>query len=498
MPKMEKKSLVTLLDQGTIKIETIYKIEPGVNTFITSEAIRSSEKIRNITARINGREISQENYQEYSVRLRINGEEIPEESFLRNKPYRYIGLKQSLDVYVNINEANEVYIKYETKLSTGYQIFLDLSEQCQRTNPQVTVDYVLIVQSLDDDYRPMVTGDQDVFSVDHYIEGFTILRRTYKSFDMLKEKKAMRIENLFFFNVGSRPLQESTRTFKVVDCNLVKEIYNYKMRGVKEYTKRIFQYPVSEYVELTKHPKIKIKVDGVEFTPILIEYDELKKILKTKELAQPFYYLGKGVNSNENTLYIGYILKEGSVGEIDIETEYNANKVLTTQDRFNYVFETDLTIPGHISKIIEFLSFEIPDEFNIDNTNHKSNLITTSFRHSNNLRFKFKAISDYKGGPLRIEFSRKETRFFNIIKIVNICLLFVIVNLLMLWFFRIIPFKISYMGLIFPIIALICGSLVGKFSSANFFQAVTYTHSWIPIILGILGCVALPLYKIIK
>ena len=496
---MEKKSLVTLLEQGTIRIETIYKIEAGVNTFITSEAIRSSEKMRNITVAINGKQIPQENYQEYSIRLKINGEEIPQESSLRNKPYRYIGLKQSLDVYVNINEVNEVYIKYETKLSTGYQIFLDLSEQCQRTNPQVTVNYVLIAQSLDDDYLPRVTGDQEAFSVDHYIEGFTILRRTYKSFDMLKEKKAMRIKNLFFINVGSKPLQESTRTFKVVDCNLVKEIYNYKMRGVKEYTKRIIQYPVSEYVELTKHPKIKIKVDGEEFVPILIEYDELKKILKTKDLVQPFfYYFGKGLNSNENTLYIGYILKEGSVGEIDIETEYNANKVLTTQDRFNYVFETDLTIPGHISKISEFLSFEIPDEFNIDNTNHKSNLITTSFRHSNNLRFKFKAISDYKGDPLKIKFSRKETRFFDIIKIVNICLLFITVNLLMLWFLRIIPFKISYVNFIYPIIPLICGLLLSKFSSATFLQAVTYTYSWIPIILGILGSVALPLYKIIK
>jgi hypothetical protein len=77
-------------------------------------------------------------------------------------------------------------------------------------------------------------------------------------------------------------------------------------------------------------------------------------------------------------------------------------------------------------------------------------------------------------------------------------MLFVIVNLSLLWFFGLIPFKISYVGYILSIIALIFGLSVGKFSSANFFEAVNYTYSWIPIILGIFGFVAQIIYKIIK
>ena len=102
LPKMGKESLVTLLESGTLKIETIYRIESDFDTFITSEAIKSSEKLRNITIGINGKEISKENYEEY---------------FLHDEAYRYIALKQSLVAYANINEPNEVYVKYETKFT---------------------------------------------------------------------------------------------------------------------------------------------------------------------------------------------------------------------------------------------------------------------------------------------------------------------------------------------------------------------------------------------
>jgi len=249
------------------------------------------------------------------------------------------------------------------------------------------------------------------------------------------------------------------------------------------------------------HDQINIKIDGNEFVPILIEYGELKRIVETGNFTKPFqcfYYFGKGLNSNENTLYIGYILNEGSIGEINIETEYDANKVLTSKDGFNYVFENDLTVPAHISKIKEFLIFELPDGFDVDDTNYKSNLITKSLKGSNNLRFKFENISDYKPEPLKIEFSRMETEFFNFIKIVNIGLLFVIVNLSLLWLLGVIPFKIGYSGYILSIIVLIYGLSIGKFSSSNFFEAVNYTYSWIPIILGILGFGAQIIYKIIK
>jgi hypothetical protein len=489
LPKMKKESLVTLLESGTIKIETIYRIEPSLDTFITSEAIKSPEKLRNVTIGINGKEISKENYEEY---------------FLHDGTYRYIALKRSLTVYANINKPNEVYVKYETKLPTGYQFKVDLIELCQRTEPQVNVNYSLIVQSFDNNYVPRVIGNQDEFLVNHDIEeGFTTLSRTYKSFDISEEKiPGIQIKGLFFINVASKPLQESTRTFKVVDSNLVKEIYNYKLRGVKgEHPEHLSVYPISEYVELSRHPKINIKIDGNEFVPILIEYDELKRIVETGNYTKPFqyfYYFGKGLNSNENTLYIGYILNEGSIGEINIETEYDANKVLTSKDGFNYVFENDLTVSAHTSKIKEFLNFEIPEEFNIEATNYKSNLITTSFKGSNNLRFKFENISDYKPEPLKIEFSRRETKFFNFIKIVNICLLFGIINLSLLWLFGIIPFKISYVGYILSIVAIVYGLSIGKFSGSNFFEAVNYTYSWIPIILGMLGFMAQMIYKIIK
>ena len=150
--KTEKESLVTLLESGTIKIETIYRIEPSLDTFITSEAIKSPEKLRNVTIGINGKEISKENYEEY---------------FLHDETYRYIALKRSLTVYANINEANEVYVKYETKLPTGYQFKVDLIELCQRTRPQVNISYSLIVRSFDNNHIPRVISNQDEFSVNH-------------------------------------------------------------------------------------------------------------------------------------------------------------------------------------------------------------------------------------------------------------------------------------------------------------------------------------------
>ena len=489
LPEMEKESLVTLLDNGTIKIETIYRIESGFDSFITSEAIKSPEKLRNVTIGINGKEIPEENYEEY---------------FLGDGAYRCTALKRSLTAYTNINETNEVYVKYETKLPTGYQIKIDLLELCQRTNPQVDVNYVLIVQSFDNNYAPSVIGNQDEFLVNHDIEeGFTTLSRTYKSLDIFQEKKCfIQIKNLFFINTASKPLQESTRTFKIIDSNLVKEIYNCKIRGVQEeHPERLMQYAISEYVELANHPKINIKINGNEFVPILIEYDELKNVVETGNFTKPFqcfYYFGKGLNSNENTLYIGYILNGGSSGEVNIETEYDANKVLTSKDGFNYVFENDLTVSAHTSKIKEFLNFELPEGFVVDDANYESNLITTSFKGSNNLIFKFENISDYKPEPLKIEFSRKETKFFNMIKIFNIVLLLLVVDLLILWFFGIHPFKISYIGYILSIIAIIYGLSISKFSSTNFFEAVNYTHSWILIVLVVLSFIFQMVYRYIK
>lgn len=481
--KMEKKSLVTLLENGSIKIETIYRLDPSFDAFITSDGVKSPDNLRNVTIGINGKEIPEENFQEYQM---VDG------------TYRFIALKQSLTAYANINEVNEVYVRYEYKLPTSYQIKIDLLELNQRTNLPVDVNYVLVIQSFDEKYLPRVVGNQDEFLVNHYIEGFTTLSRTYKSVTF-EEKRYIQVQGLFYINVSSKPLQASTRTFEVIDSNLIKEIYNYELLGVKgERVEHLSQYPLSEYVELTNNPKIKIKIDEKEYYPILIEYDELKKIVESGNLARPyqyFYYFGKGLNSNENTLYIGYILNEGSTGEVNIEAEYNANKVLISNDGFNYFFEIDLTAPGHTSKIKEFLNFKVPNEFNIDDTNYKSNLITTSFKGSNSLRFKFEKTSDYKPEPLKIEFSRGETKFLNYVKIVNIILTFVIVNLSLLWLFDLIPFKISHIGYILSAIVLFEGLVIGAFSSATFIEAIKYTYSWILIIFGILGFVVQTVYK---
>jgi len=487
LPKIEKTSLVTLLDHGTIKIETIYRFEPGFDTFVTSEAIKSSENLKNVRIEINGKKVSKENYEEY---------------FLLGETYRYIALKKSLFAYADINRINEVYMRYETKLSTDPQIKVDLLEICQRTDPQVDVSYTLITQSFDSSYLPRVISNQEEFIVTHYTEGFTILSRVYKSFNMSEEKKGMPIKGFFYINVSSRPLLGSTRTYKVIDPNLVKEIYNYKEVGIKELPpKHISVYPLSEYVELTKHPEIIIEIDGNKCPVNLIEYDDLKKICETEKSIDPsqcFYYIGKGLNSNENTLYIVYILNEGSTADVTIEIEYDASKILTSEDGFNYIFGYDLTSPAHVSKIKEFLIFEVPENFNIDDTNYKSNLITTNFKDSNNLRFKFENVLDFKSESLKIEFSREETKFLNFIKIVNIMLLCGIIFLSLLWLFHAIPFQIKYLSYIFLIVGVIINLIIGKLSSTNFFEAINYTYSWIPIALGILGFIIQIFYKNIK
>ncbi|MCK5509807.1 MAG: hypothetical protein KAI50_14935, partial [Desulfobacterales bacterium] len=356
---MEKTSLITLMDNGIVKIETIYRIEPAIDTFITSEAIKSPESLRNLTIKINGEELSKEDYQEFSLQ----------------DGHKYIGLKRSLIAFADINETNEVYVKYEINISTGYQFKLDLLELCQRTNQQVNVNYDLIIQSFDNNYVPVIVGNQDEFLVSHHIGGFLTLSRTYKSFDVLEEKRGLPIKNVFFINAKLRPLQVSTLKI-VVDPknNLVQEIYNCELRKVEGANpNHLIQYGISEYVEITANPKINIKNNGNEFVPIRIEYLELKSIVESGNFTEPFYYLGKGINSNENTLYVGYISNTAKT-EVNIEFEYTSNRILTTVDGFHYIFEYYIFTPIHASKINDFLNFEIPEEYSIDNSNYESNL----------------------------------------------------------------------------------------------------------------------------
>ena len=359
LPQMEKTSLITLMDNGIVKIETIYRIEPAIDTFITSEAIKSPESLRNLTIKINGEELSKEDYQEFSLQ----------------DGHKYIGLKRSLIAFADINETNEVYVKYEINISTGYQFKLDLLELCQRTNQQVNVNYDLIIQSFDNNYVPVIVGNQDEFLVSHHIGGFLTLSRTYKSFDVLEEKRGLPIKNVFFINAKLRPLQVSTLKI-VVDPknNLVQEIYNCELRKVEGANpNHLIQYGISEYVEITANPKINIKNNGNEFVPIRIEYLELKSIVESGNFTEPFYYLGKGINSNENTLYVGYISNTAKT-EVNIEFEYTSNRILTTVDGFHYIFEYYIFTPIHASKINDFLNFEIPEEYSIDNSNYESNL----------------------------------------------------------------------------------------------------------------------------
>ena len=127
--EMEKTSRVTLMDNGIVKIETIYKIEPGIDTFITSEAIKSSENLRNLTIVINGKEISKEDYQEYSY-----------------DGYKYIALKHSLIAFTDINETNKVYVKYEINIPTDFRFKIILLELCQQTHQQTNVNYNLLIE----------------------------------------------------------------------------------------------------------------------------------------------------------------------------------------------------------------------------------------------------------------------------------------------------------------------------------------------------------------
>ncbi len=472
--KMEKNSLVSLLDNGILKIETIYKIEPGFDTFITSEAIKSAESLRDITIEINGKKIPETQYKQYII---ADG-------------YKYIALNQSLITFEDINKTNEVYVKYEiniSNISKSYQFKIELLEVCQLTSPEADVNYSVIIQSFDGNYIPTILGNQDDFKIEQS-QRFVTLYRSYKSYKFQEKKRIIHINNLFFINSKIKPLGTSAKTIVIdIKNKLIKEIYNYESKKVEgENPNQFLQYEFPESVLPSSFPKIKIN-NRNDFAG-RINYDDLKKKLEFGNFTEPFYYLGKGLNSNENTLYVGYNSNEAK-NEVNIEFEYTSNKVLTSEDEFHYIFNYYIFPPRHTSNYIEFLNIEIPEEFNIDKSNYEYiNLGKESSERPNKLRFKFMNQSDFKSGELKIEFSRNNTKLFDYIKIVDILLSFCVINLLLLWLFRIIPFENLYLDKLLEIIGFIIVTSIslGIFFGSNYGATIKYTYFWIPILLEIL------------
>lgn len=306
------------------------------------------------------------------------------------------------------------------------------------------------------------------------------------------------IYGLFFLKITSGPLVESSLTLKIVSPDLVNEIYNYKIKGIKGYEKRFEYYALSEYIEITNHPKISISIDDNLFIPESIEADEVSNILKSGKLPKPVYYFGRGLNSNENTLVILYILNEGANGVINIEFEYKANKIITKIDNYNYVFKYYLSVPGHTSKIKEFIGFEIPNEFVIVGTNYKSNLITKLFKDSRNLRFKIDSLLDISTQPLEIEFSRNETTLFNLIKYLNFLFLIPFFLLIIHLTKKRLPFdvKLPYRIAVYVLTTVVIPSVLIKDNSANLFDAFIYTNSYIPFSSSIILAIAFEIFKI--
>lgn len=335
--------------------------------------------------------------------------------------------------------------------------------------------------------------------VNHYIEGFTeITKKTYVSRDMSHAREWTPFYGLFFINITSLPLAESSLTLKIVSPDLVNEIFNYKIKGIKGYDEKHFEYyPLSEYVEITNHPKISISIDDNLFIPESIEAEELNNILKSGKLSKPVYYFGKGLNSNENTLVILYILNVGANGVINIEFEYKANKIITKIDNYNYVFKYDLKMPGHTSKMKEFIGFEIPNEFVIVGANHKSNLITKLFKDSRNLRFKIDSLLD-TAQPLEIEFSRNETTLFNLIKYLNFLFLIPFFLLMIHLTKKRLPFdvKLPYRVAVYVLTTVVIPTVFIKDNSANLFDAVIYTNSYIPFFSSFILAIAFEIFKI--
>ncbi len=162
-------------------------------------------------------------------------------------------------------KKGKVYIKYETILPLNDMTKIPLMEITQHTDSKTEVNYSLKVNSLDKHYRPSMFGRNKTFTVEQYKEGYIILHRQYESVSLKEKNKATLIPSLFFFNIASQPLRESSRTFKILDPSSIKETYLYKTRKVKvEKEKKLVYYPLEDYIEIISSPKIIIKIDERE------------------------------------------------------------------------------------------------------------------------------------------------------------------------------------------------------------------------------------------
>ncbi len=571
-PEIDKTSTITLLNDGVIRVETHYRLDPRIDTFITSEAINSSGKLSNISIRINSEEIPENEYlfslddvpgndsgrlleflkHRYSIdwvetaeidkiddgrtirvynevnflSLKLNNEKTKINLKIddgRTEEYnaktendklniyeneygeyirgtlRFVALNKSLSYYADFDDPKEIDIKYETNLPYYDIIKIELVGLSQRTDTQTEVNYMLKLHSSNDYFHPIASGTQDGFSVTNYVSGDVELTKNYKTILIDSGKTNIQfIDDLYFVNKTLILVRDYSRTFDInVNSNLVKVIYNIKDNGMKGQptTQRFMEYSLPEDVTLAENPKIKIITDKEEYSLKRIEYGQFTEGQK-KGFTKPFYYFGKGQNSNNNTLYIGYNLPEDSDAEIVIEIQFEANKVLTSEDGFNYVFNYNLTFPLQHYGYIEFLTFDISKGgFTVDDTNFQSNLITKKFKNSDTLKFKFENV-DSEISPLEIKFSSIETKKYNNLVIANyfLLLLAIFIIIIRLNIFNIIYFKnsnIKKIGSQFIFIInnnikslsiFIIGLDIGSFSVISF-DIIIYTKTWIPILI---------------
>lgn len=460
-PIVEKGARITILNDNYLRVETFYIFEPEINAYLFSDAIAPPSEFRNVSIKINSVEISRNEYFEKIINT-ING------------PYKYLVVNKPLEAHADIQKKNRVYFQYESKQNfTTFFSQLRVIEMSLITKSKTHVKYRLLVQSQNTEH--IIAGFPTENVTCEYDYDYAKCSFDYDSFQYNETTGpvAANFNNIIIYNTTSNPgVQESSLTIKVLSPSLIKQTFSRKVIGSKESGfSHVEMFPIFALTQPTRPIEPIINIDGQSKTAAKVDFDELDS-----NPYQYFYCIKEGY------LFIGYELPEGSIGDIGYDIEVDGSKVINTTDYFNYIFSDWLITPAYSRDIRLFVIFELPDEFVIDDTNYKENLVIIPKENSNQLRFRFDDSPQLRKESFQIKFSRSETKVLNYVKFANIPFSIGLFIFLFLVYYKKTSYK-TVSKVLSALITTVLSIITMVFSIEMIGQAFVYTRMYIPIIL---------------
>jgi hypothetical protein len=471
---VDKKTIVTLIDSNKIRVECFFKHKANIQFKYFSDMVFVESNLSNIIVKFNNRILSPSLY--------LAGvEKTKRSSGLRKRYVGYIVLKNVLTSDGDLN----IYMSFEAKIALRelMQYELELYEVPIKSEPQTKVSYELIIKSALKNYAVNIFDRQGKYLINKS-DTMASLKRQYLSDIIDTLSSSDLVPEITFTNTDFSPISEESRVIKLLSTDLVSEHIEYNMIGVMD--KEIFSLNLSlpHIRKIVEKPRVTVNIDGKELQAYNVSLEKLDELDWNKSPEIKFlYYLGEDPQVKSNFIIIRYILNKNEIANLSIELTYDAKEKVLSEDGFNYQWEYGLLFYVWSKKpISRFINFIIPDGFYIEDESIKSHIIKSS---SNMIAYKFVESGKFSNNPFILYFSRHETVIYNVLKIFNITILLISITILILILTKIIKYKSIHFKIYSGIISFFYAFILGKLSNSNFFEAVIYTWSWIPLILVI-------------